>query len=569
MDLRISGLASGIDTEQMIKDLMKAERIKVDRLEQDKQLVTWKQELYNDLNKQLANFILDTKKELGLSSTTSTGLYVNNSVSSLNWVKKATASNTGLADISARADAIEGIYNVEVKSLASNASVASTQSLGELKTLKEQFNLNDSDVIKFTITRVENNQETVAQTFQYSGDDLSNLTILDIVNQINSYRDENGKDLGVKAVYDAGINRFFLQSTGTGAANGFKVTEDTGEADVINFMTGVDADNNPTNKLGLQLESGISNNGTNAIIDFGGATGIEQSSNRFTINGINFDLKAEGSFTVQVATDIDGVYEKISNFITKYNELISKFNEKLGEKRYRDYRPLTKEQKEGMSEKEIELWEEKAKSGLLKEDMIISRTLQSMRSGFYEEVEGVTGIFNQLTQIGISTDSYFNSKGGTLVINETKLKTAIRDNVDSVLELLFKEPEGDLRYKSESSMTAAEIEQKRAQSGLIRRLYDNIVVGMKDVVAKAGAGNNADLYRNVNSSIMIDFVTNYGSISMLDKDADDLNKRIDRMNDYLARTEDRYWKQFTAMEKALQQMNSQSMWLMQQFGGGQ
>jgi flagellar hook-associated protein 2 len=88
-------------------------------------------------------------------------------------------------------------------------------------------------------------------------------------------------------------------------------------------------------------------------------------------------------------------------------------------------------------------------------------------------------------------------------------------------------------------------------------------------VAKAGPGGSADLFRNVNSSIMIDFVTNHSSISMLDEDANDLNKRIDRMNDYLIRTEDRYWKQFTAMEKAIQQLNNQSMWLMQQFGGGQ
>jgi len=569
VDLRIGGIASGLDTQQIIKDLMQAERTKVDKLEQNKMLLEWKQEMYNDLNKELANFILDSKKEFGLSKTTSTGLYVNSSVSGLDWVRKATVSDSSIASISARADAVEGSYNVHVESLASNANVASNQSLGELGVLKQQFTLNDSDVIKFTIHRIENNQETVSQTFEFSGDDLSNLTIQDIANQINSYRDAVGKDLGVKAVYDASINRFFLQSTTTGESNGFKVTEDTGVENVINFMTGIDGDNSPTNIVGLKLESGIANKGTDAIIDFGGASGIHQSSNQFTINGINFDLKAKGDTTVQVATDIDGVYEKISNFVTKYNELISKFSETLGEKRYRDYLPLTKEQKDSMSEKEIELWEEKAKSGLIKEDKIIAQTLQTIRSGFYDKVEGVTGIFDQLTQIGISTESYFNANGGQLVINESKLKTAIRDNVDGVLDLLFKEPEGDLKSKTESSMTASELKEKRSQSGLIRRLFDNMVVGMKDIVSKAGAGSNADLYRNVNSSIMIDFVTNYGSISILDKDANGLNKRIAQMNDYLIRTEDRYWKQFTAMETALQRMNSQSSWLMQQFGGGE
>lgn len=563
MDLRISGLASGIDTEQIIKDLMKVQRTKVDRLEQDKQLLTWRQEIYNDLNKELANFILDTKKEFGLIRTTSTGLYVNNSVSGLDWVKKATTSKENIANISARADAVEGMYHVNIRELASNASVASNKSLGEIKSLKEQFNLNDSDVLKFEISRTENGEKTISHTFEYKSDQLSNLTIQDIVKEINS------KDLGVKAIYDPTINRFFLQSTSTGADNGFTVTENVNEENVVNFLTGVNIEEGPVKNLGLGLTSGELNKGTNALIDFGGAIGIEQNSNQFTINGINFDLKDKGEFTVQVATDINGVYEKVDNFVTKYNELISKFNEKLGEKRYRDYRPLTNEQKKDMSEKEIEMWEERAKSGLIREDMIISRTMRSMRSGFYEEVKGVAGEFKQLIQIGISTDSYFNSKGGALVVNESKLKTAIRDNVEGVLELLFKEPEGDLKYKAESSMTSTEIKEKRSQSGLIRRLYDNMVVGMKDVVTKAGAGGNADLYRNVNSSIMIEFVTNCSSISMLDKDADNLNKRITRMNDSLIRVEDRYWKQFTAMEKALQQMNSQSMWLFQQFGGGQ
>ncbi|KJS85395.1 MAG: hypothetical protein JM58_08770 [Peptococcaceae bacterium BICA1-8] len=563
MSLRIGGIASGLDTEQIVKDLMKVERTKVDKLEQNKVLLDWKQEIYNDLNKELANFILDSKKELGLSRTTSTGLYVNSSVSGLDWVKKATSTNTDVSGVSARADAIQGSYAVKVTQLATNWSAGSNDKItsegGSTANLAEQFNLVDSDTVNFTIT-TNKGEVTINKT------GLASVSINDIVNEINS------ADIGVTAIYDSNIDRFFLQTKETGSDNTMQITDSsTLTGGDTSFITG------PTSTLKLQYidDGGVSQNvtsgeaysGQNANINFGAAQNIVQGSNQFAINGINFDLKAEGDFTVQVATDVDGVYEKVSGFVTKYNELVSKFSEKLGEKRYRDYTPLTQEQKDTMSEKEVELWEEKAKSGLIKEDMIVSRTMQSMRSGFYEEVEGVSGVFSQLTQIGISTDSYFSGTGGQLVINETKLKTAIRDNVDGVLELLFKEPEDDLKSKTESSMTASEIEQKRSQSGLIRRLFDNMVVGMKDIVSKAGAGSNADLYRNVSSSIMINFVTNYGSISILDKDANGLNKRIDQMKDYLIRTEDRYWKQFTSMETALQRMNSQSSWLMQQFGG--
>lgn len=45
-----------------------------------------------------------------------------------------------------------------------------------------------------------------------------------------------------------------------------------------------------------------------------------------------------------------------------------------------------------------------------------------------------------------------------------------------------------------------------------------------------------------------------------------LNKQIDTFQDRLTQIEDRYWRQFTAMEKAISQMNEQSDYLMQQFG---
>ena len=58
-NLRITGLASGIDTETMVSNLMKAERVRLDRVEADKQTLVWKQELYNDMNKDFASFIFN------------------------------------------------------------------------------------------------------------------------------------------------------------------------------------------------------------------------------------------------------------------------------------------------------------------------------------------------------------------------------------------------------------------------------------------------------------------------------------------------------------------------------
>ena len=47
-----------------------------------------------------------------------------------------------------------------------------------------------------------------------------------------------------------------------------------------------------------------------------------------------------------------------------------------------------------------------------------------------------------------------------------------------------------------------------------------------------------------------------------------MDEQIKRFEDRLKMTEDRYWRQFTAMERAIQRSNMQSASLMNAFGGG-
>lgn len=54
--IRFGGMASGLDTENMLKQIMQAERMPVDRMFQQKQQVEWKQDAYRDFNKQLLEF---------------------------------------------------------------------------------------------------------------------------------------------------------------------------------------------------------------------------------------------------------------------------------------------------------------------------------------------------------------------------------------------------------------------------------------------------------------------------------------------------------------------------------
>jgi len=95
------------------------------------------------------------------------------------------------------------------------------------------------------------------------------------------------------------------------------------------------------------------------------------------------------------------------------------------------------------------------------------------------------------------------------------------------------------------------------------------MLGMEEVITKSGTAGEPDLYRNVKGSILLDFIagsqTGRGSISLIEKDVLDYNKRIDDLNVMLFKKENHYYEKFAAMEKAISRMNQQSAWMTQQF----
>ena len=68
MGLRISGMASGMDTEKMVKDIMKAQREPINRLQRSKYAIEWKRDAYREMNTLLAD-LQNSLKTLRLSST--------------------------------------------------------------------------------------------------------------------------------------------------------------------------------------------------------------------------------------------------------------------------------------------------------------------------------------------------------------------------------------------------------------------------------------------------------------------------------------------------------------------
>ncbi|KIL78413.1 flagellar filament capping protein FliD [Bacillus badius] len=273
--------------------------------------------------------------------------------------------------------------------------------------------------------------------------------------------------------------------------------------------------------------------GKNAVFTINGLT-TERNSNTFEMNGVTFTLKQTFAEEVSVSVNNDStkVFDNIKEFVNKYNELIDKIQKKTSEERYRKYTPLTDDQRETLSDKQQEKWEEMAKSGLLRRDPLLGSVLTNMRMNFSQPVtnDKVSGAFNQLAKIGITTTANY-LEGGKLEINEAKLRKAIEEDPESV-ENLFR---GDGATDS--------------QKGIVQRLYDTVSKTMNQLKEKAGNSFSTQQQFAIGRTLK------------------GLDSRINSFEKRLVQVEDRYWRQFTAMEKAIQRSNQQSMYLMNQFGG--
>ncbi|MBG9586616.1 flagellar filament capping protein FliD [Cytobacillus firmus] len=404
-----------------------------------------------------------------------------------------------------------GSINLTTGEITFNAAQAADT---EIKAVYQQ---EYADFSISTYTSASGN-ESVKESFLVESSESLNS----VINRVNSSK------AGVSMFFDSATGKISMMRTETGD---FHDDPNTLERDYDISVTGDFA------SVTLGFSSAAKTHGENAAFVINGLS-TTRHSNTFDLNGVNITLKKEfddgTSATLSINNDGNKVFENIKSFVEKYNELIGKINGKVSEEKYRSYTPLTDEQREQLGDKQQELWEEKAKSGLLRRDSILTGALTSMRMKMYQPVSNndINPLYNQLASIGITTTSNY-LEGGKLEINEAKLKEAINNNPDAV-EALF-------RGGSES---AAESEK-----GIIHRLYDSVNETMDKLKEKAG-----------NS-----FSTNQQFT--LGRTLSDLNSRIDRFEERMIQVEDRYWRQFTAMEKAIQRSNEQSMFLMNQFGG--
>lgn len=259
------------------------------------------------------------------------------------------------------------------------------------------------------------------------------------------------------------------------------------------------------------------------------AAGILNPDGSVDDTTVNAAPKAQ-AVTMTSTTNVDDIMTKIKEFVTTYNGFIKDLNDQTKETKYRDYKPLTSEQKENMSENEIKLWEEKAKSGLLRGDTLIREGLSNMRSLVYQSNPAIDSKYNTLFSIGITTSKNYND-GGSLQIDETKLRKVLEENPDAV-EKLFKNSEG----KKEDIVDGKTVDTR----GYIDKLRESMKTFEITIEKKAGRSTMTDAQYAIGKNLV------------------DTESRISTWKRKLEDIESRYWKQFTAMETAINKANSQS-----------
>lgn len=365
------------------------------------------------------------------------------------------------------------------------------------------------------ISAADSTGKVVDKSFAFTPDQSLN----DILDEINN------SGLNVTAFFGSGSNEIAITSNQTGQLN-------TSGNDIT--MSG----NFFNTNLGFST-TGVKGSDSTLTVN---NVQLKSHNNTFTVNNVTFNLNNTFTNTtpvnVNVTNDTSGIFDKITAWVDKYNDTIKTINDKVSEKRNRDYPPLTDTQKKSMSDSDITLWNDKAMSGMLSDDQLLPNGLNQMRMDLYTSVNSVSNTdSDQLADIGITTSSDYTDNG-KLVIDEAKLKAAIAADPTSVMNLF-----------TNSGTSSGGTKPDYASEGIMMRLQTTIQNTMNSINDEAGKDTST-----------------WNQFS-LGKSIHDYDTQISDMMTHLQDVQNRYYTQFTAMEQAIEQSNQQGAFISQNFGG--
>lgn len=576
MAMRVSGINSGLDTDAIVQELVSAYSKKTEKYTKEQTKLGWKQEAWKELNTKVYS-LYNSVGKMRYSSAYS--------------MKKTTVSDTTKATVTASGEAVNGTQKLHVLSTAQSGYLTG----GKLAFRKEVTKDGVTTLEKTELKDKDGNPEKLTSTTKLSalGYTDGKDTTLDIhttnekgeavTQKITLGKDSTIQDVvsalrenGLNASFDENNGRLFVSSKDTGKAADFTIsasttkkipkTDDDGnlvkdkDGNVVMEEIEMSDDESASSKkllglLGLDTVNNTYDNqavkidGRDAVISLNGVK-YTNTTNDFAINGLNVSvtgvtddvtdpenvdlstLDDSTAITITTTTDSQGIYDKVKDFLTEYNNIINEITKLYNADSAGSYEPLTDDEKDKMSDTEIEKWETKIKDSLLRRDTSLGTIMNSMMTAMSSPIT-IDGKDYSLSSFGIRTLGYLNAaknEQNAYHIDGDEDDENTSGNKDKLMDAITKNPDTVIDFMKQLSTNLYKAMDQQMQSSSLRSRYK--------------------IYND----------------KELDKEYSNLTKTIKQWESKVSDKEDYYYKKFSNMETAMSKLQSQTSSLSSMLG---
>ncbi len=343
-----------------------------------------------------------------------------------------------------------------------------------------------------------------------------------------TFADRMTRTLDINAKIDAAAKDY------SGKMNGFLSGDDAGNGEALKALglekvTGGEHKEDTENGTGMAVIAAA-----DTQIEYNGATLTSDTTN-ITVAGLELNIISktakDETINISVTNDSSGVYDTIKEFVSEYNALLKEMNTFYNAGSANDYDVLSDEEKDAMSESEVEKWEGKIKDSLLRRDSTLGAIVSSFKNKMMGTYTSSDGRRFALSSIGISTSKDYK-EGGLLHILGDEDDSEYADKKNVLKSMLDEDPD--------------------AVVGVLTSLTDSLY---------------SDLQKKMSATKMSSALTFYNDKEMSSQ-LSDYKDEISKWQSRLDEMEDKYYKQFSAMETALANLQSQQNSLASMLGGG-
>jgi flagellar hook-associated protein 2 len=538
---------TGMDMDALVKASVTTYQSKYDAAYKKETVAEWTKSAYADLYTELFKFKTGTASDYKLQSKTTAHI--------------VTSGDSDIVTATANGDAINMSHSVVVKTVAQNANLQSTAaitraitsdsssgtSVDTSKSTKLSYiagiSTSDTtatanlDTVAISFNVADSTSSTGTHTVSYTYKDLQTKTLNDLASDIKKL------NTNITATYDATNDVMNIYNKKAGTSNIIKITANTDSTDETTY----------TNKLFTNLNLGsydsstqTTTSATTTSLSDGTIAGVASSitvdghsysgdSNEITVAGVTYTAHKVSTSTttsgtttytattVGVSTDSDTLVKSVQTFVDNYNTLLDKMTAQLHATKSSSYGALTADQKSAMTAEEITAWETKAKAGILRNDTMISKTVDDLRNSLSMPVTSLNGNYTTAASIGLNVGDW--TTYGHITLDTDKLKTAIAADPDVVNKI----------FASDNTNTST---TDTGSQGVATRLSNLLSADLKNISAEAGTSASTS-----DSSVLGTQIT-------------DMNTNLKTLLKILQAKEDFYYKKYNDMESAVGKLTS-------------